>query len=157
MINAPQAAILEAARAYLQANLPAYVDAVAAEVGESLPDYREYLIGPYDPFTHGKQPFLTIVSDRGMREAAYRVAGVRVDILTTHVDRDPAALENHKLWYTDALLNLLDEHHRLGNNLELARFEEPSYYSAPAGQQSMAMTVTKAVLKMTYSRKHGIG
>lgn len=157
MRHSPQADIIETARSYLASKLPAYIQAVGTQVGESLEDYREYLAGPYDPFSHSKQPFLTLVTDRAIRDQSDRIAGLRADVLTTHVDRNPAGLENRKLWYTDALLNLFDEHHRFGLGLELASYEEPSYYSAPAGQQSLGMTLTKIVLVTTYSRKHGIG
>lgn len=157
MRHSPQADIIETARAYLASQLPDYIDAVGTQIAESLEDYKEYLIGSYDPFSHTKQPFLTIIADRAIRDRSDRIAGIRADVLTTHVDRDPGGLENRKLWYTDALLNLFDEHHRFGLGLELASYEEPSYYSAPAGQQSIAISLTKIVLITSYSRKYGIG
>lgn len=157
MREAPQSYIVEALRAYLEENLADYISEVEEEVGESLPDYREYLSGSYDPFSRQKHPSLMVAVDRGIRDESERVAGVRVNIVTTHVDRDPAGLQGRQLWYTDALCSLLDEHHRIGNGVELVEYEEPNYFIAPAGQQTIAVTVVKAVVTMTYSRQHGIG
>ncbi len=101
-------------KSYIQADLPAQLRLIEAEIGGglTLPDPVDYVLGYRDPFNAREYPLVEVVGTDIMAEPGGITAATwrqpEVDVILAFKHSDPEKLEMWLLLYADAMFNLLD-------------------------------------------------
>jgi len=137
-------------KSYVEANLPARLSQVEAEIGATVADIADHVLGYRDTLTASHYPCAFYVASSGTPEESAQHGewfALDADILIAYRASTPEALETALLAYSDALRNLVGEDESLGGLCDVAQITYIDWYHGAAMEKDKGVVVVSITMR----------
>jgi hypothetical protein len=142
-------AMVNGLKSFITANLPTYLRAVEAEIGITIADPAEHVLGYRETFASAHYPcafyvFADATPDASSQQGQWITA--TVDVVIAYKHSKPETLEKAIIGISDAMVNLIGENEGLGGICDVAEITYlDAYHGAPLSKDIAAVLVTVAM------------
>jgi len=135
---------------YVAAQLPTYLRAVESEIGITIADPAEHMLGYREVLSADRYPLVCYVASDFTPEPSGQGSQwlvARADVVVAYKHSVPATLEKVLLGYSDALINLVGEHEDLGGICDVAVIEYGDLYHGAPGSKDIGMVLVTVTMR----------
>lgn len=129
---------------YFETNLPTHIGYVEAEIGVTIPDPADYVLGYRDVLSSERYPLFCCSSDSAIVEDSGQHGiwlTIKVDLVVGFKHSQPAVLEAQLMGCGDAILNLVESDESLGGLVNEAAVEMLDWYHGAPGSKDLGVVV----------------
>lgn len=143
-------AMMSGLKTYVQAQLPARLALVETELGTTITDLADHVLGYREALSSDRYPIAFFVASSATPEDSAQHGQwlvLEADIVIAYRHSQPAALETALLGYSDALRNLVGADESLGGLCDVAAITYIDWYHGAPGAKDIGVVVVSISMR----------
>jgi hypothetical protein len=144
-------AMMNGLKSYVQAQLPARLTQVETEIGTTITDLVDHVLGYREALSSDRYPVAFFVASSATPEDSAQHGewfALEADIVIAYRHSTPAGLETALLGYADAVRNLVGADESLGGLCDVAEITYIDWYHGAPGAKDIGVVVVSIAMRI---------